>query len=50
MNKSVLDYKDEELTLLSTTELQELLKEASDGESLYNTQQMAAKLSINSLN
>jgi hypothetical protein len=46
---NVLEYTEEQLKELSSEELMVLLKEAEDGESLFNTQQMSAKLQINSL-
>jgi DNA polymerase elongation subunit (family B) len=46
---NVLEYTEEQLKELSIDELKILLKEAEDGESLFNTQQMSAKLRINSL-
>ena len=46
---NVLEYTEEQLKELSSEELLGLLKEAENGESLFNTQQMSAKLQINSL-
>lgn len=48
--KTVIDYSENELNILTKEELEALLKEAEDGETLYNTQQIVAKTSINSLN
>jgi len=47
--KNVLEYTEQELKELNKEQLEILLHEAEQGESLYNTQQMVAKLSINSL-
>lgn len=48
--KEVLDYSKDELLQLSDSELHKLLKEAEDGENLYNTRQLVEKTLINSFN
>lgn len=48
--KDVLDYTEEELNKLTTEELEELLTQAEDGESLWNTQQLTEKILMNSFN
>jgi len=47
--KNVLEYTEDELRQLSKSELTKLLKEAENGESLYNTKQLVEKTMINSL-
>jgi len=47
--KDVLDYTEDELRALSTDELEALLKQAENGESLFNTKQLVEKTMINSL-
>ena len=47
--KEVLEYTDEELKNLNIEELKVLLKEAENGESLWNTKQMTNKILMNSL-
>lgn len=47
--KNVLDYTEEELRSLSKEELVVLLDKAESGEVLYNTKQIVAKTSLNSL-
>lgn len=48
-NKDVLEYTEEELQNMSTEELQKLLHEAEEKESLFNTSQLVQKTLINSL-
>ena len=47
--KEVLEYTEEELNQLSDDELNKLLSEAENKESLYNTKQLVEKTLINSL-
>jgi DNA polymerase elongation subunit (family B) len=47
--KDVLDYTEEELLDLSIDELEILLKEAENGELLWNTRQMTEKILMNAL-
>lgn len=49
MNKTVLDYTEEELRALSIQELEALCKEAEYMESRWNTSQLVSKTLINSL-
>jgi len=46
---SVLNYSEEELLNLTSSELNSLLKEAEDGEVLFSTRQIVSKTSLNSL-
>jgi len=47
--KNVLEYTEDELRSLPKEELEELLEQAQNGESLYNTKQLVEKTMINSL-
>lgn len=47
--KDVLEYSEDELKLMSKNDLEILLKEAENKESLYNTKQSVNKLLMNSL-
>lgn len=47
--KDVLEFTEDELRALPTSDLEFLLKKAADGESLYNTRQLVEKTMINSL-
>lgn len=47
--KEVLEYTEDELRALSSSELETLLKEAESKESLFNTRQLVEKTIINSL-
>ncbi len=47
--KEVLEYSEDELRSLSKSDLEILLKEAEDKESLYNTRQLVEKTLMNSL-
>jgi hypothetical protein len=47
--KEVLEYTEEELRQLPSTELEHLLTESKNGESLYGTKQLVEKTLINSL-
>lgn len=47
--KNVLEYTEDELKSLSKDELEILLKEAENGESLYHTKQLTEKTLMNSL-
>lgn len=49
MTKEVLQYTEDELRSMSDAELEELLTQAENGESLYNTRQLVEKTLINSL-
>lgn len=49
MTKDVLQYTEDELSALPDAELESLLAQAENGESLYNTRQLVEKTLINSL-
>jgi len=48
--KDVLEYSEEELRSLPRSELEKLLEESENKESLYNTTQLVEKTLINSFN
>ncbi len=48
--KEVLEYSEEELRKMPKHDLEILLKEAEDKESLYNTRQLVEKTLMNSFN
>lgn len=47
---NILELTDEQLYSMSVSELEALLKRATDLESLWDTQQMTKKILLNSLN
>lgn len=47
---NILELTDEQLYSMSVSELESLLKQATDLESLWDTSQMTKKILLNSLN
>ena len=48
--KDILNYSEDELREMNKSQLEVLLKEATNKETLYNTRQLVEKVLMNSLN